>query len=91
MGRFSGCRQWATLYHEWDLADCIKDLGFVRNNGKTLVPQPHLHFDSEKMWTLDHVKGYEIRSPLVELRKLTPEQREKHVAHYRNGFSIRRV
>ena len=91
MGRFSGHRQWASLYHGWDLADCIKDIGFVRNDGKTLVAQPHLHFDNEKMWTLDHVKGYEIRSPLVELRKLTPEQREKHLAHYRNGFSIRRV
>ncbi|HXM26056.1 MAG TPA: aromatic/alkene/methane monooxygenase hydroxylase/oxygenase subunit alpha [Chthoniobacterales bacterium] len=91
MGRFSGHRQWETLYHEWDLADCIKDLGFVRKDGKTLVPQPHLHFDSDKMWTLDHVKGYEFRSPLVDFRRMTPEQREKHVGDYRGGFTIHRV
>ena len=26
MGRFSGKREWETLYHGWDLADAIKDL-----------------------------------------------------------------
>jgi propane 2-monooxygenase large subunit len=91
MGRFSGKREWETLYHEWDLADCVKDLGFVRSDNKTLVPQPHLHFDSDKMWTLDDVKGYQLRSPLMDIRAMTPQQREKHIAEYRKGFTIRPV
>src|SRR5260221_13470866 len=60
MGRFSGHRQSETLYHEPDLADVVTDLGFVRKDDKTLVPQPHLHFDMHKMSTLDTVKGYEF-------------------------------
>ena len=52
-------------YHGWDLADAIKDLGFVRDDGKTLMPQPHLHFDDSKMWTLDDVRGHTLGSPLT--------------------------
>jgi len=88
MGRFSGRREWEECYHGWDLADCIKDLGFVRSDGKTLVPQPHLQFDDRNMWTLDHVRGHTIQSPIVLLRGMTPEQREKHIAEYRAGFKI---
>ncbi|NNJ12723.1 methane monooxygenase [Chloroflexales bacterium ZM16-3] len=91
MGRFSGKRQWETIYHGWDLADCIKDLGFVRNDGKTLVPQPHLHMDDSKMWKLEHVKGFELRSPLLDLRAMGPEAREQHIADYRKGFTIKRI
>ena len=64
MGRFSGRREWEECYHGWDLADAIKDLGFVRRDGKTLVPQPHLRFDDKDMWTLDHVRGHTLGSPL---------------------------
>ena len=88
MGRFSGRRQWEECYHNWDLADTIRDLGFIRDDGRTLIPQPHLRFDDKEMWTLDHVKGYEMKSPLVLLREMTTEQREKHIADYRKGFSI---
>ena len=56
MGKFSGRRQWESCYHGWDLADAIKDLGFVSSDGKTLIPQPHLIFDDKEMWTLDDVK-----------------------------------
>lgn len=84
MGRFAGKREWETCYHQWDLADVIRDLGFVRDDGKTLTPQPHLHFDDpKKMWTLDHVKGIEFKSPLIEMRAMTPEQREKWADEYR--------
>ena len=38
MGRFSGRREWETCYHGVDLADAIVDLGFVRTDGKTLIP-----------------------------------------------------
>lgn len=91
MGRFSGKRIWEELYHEWDLADVVKDLGFVRNDGKTLVPQPHLEFDDRKMWTLDHIRGYQLRSPLSDIRAMTPKQREQHIAEYRKGFTVKAV
>ncbi|NNL84659.1 MAG: methane monooxygenase [Myxococcales bacterium] len=87
MGRFSGRRQWEEVYHGWDLADAIKDLGFVRSDGETLVQQPHLHFDDSKMWKLEHVRGLELRSPLLDLRAMSPEERERHIAEYRAGFT----
>jgi len=34
MGRFSGRREWEDCYHGWDIADAIKDLGFVRPTAK---------------------------------------------------------
>jgi propane monooxygenase large subunit len=88
MGRFSGRREWETCYDGWDLADAIKDLGFVRSDGQTLVPQPHLIFDDKKMWKLDHVRGDKLGSPLQAFRKLTPEQRETAAVEYRKGFTI---
>jgi propane monooxygenase large subunit len=88
MGRFSGRREWEDCYHGWDLADAIKDLGFVRTDGKTLVPQPHLRFDDKEMWTLDDVRGHTLQSPLQTLRGMTPSERETHLAQYRAGFSV---
>lgn len=88
MGRFSGRREWESCYDGWDIADAITDLGFVRNDGKTLVPQPHLIFDDSKMWTLDNVRGHKLGSPLNAFRALTPEQREVAVAEYRKGYKI---
>ena len=88
MGRFSGRREWESVYHDWDLADAIKDLGFVRTDGKTLIPQPHLRFDDKEMWTLDDVRGHTLKSPLLTLRSMSPEQREAHLAEYRKGFTI---
>lgn len=91
MGRFSGHRQWEERFHGWDLADCIKQMGFVRNDDKTLIPQPHLEFEDDKMWKLDDVRGYTLQSPLVNLREMTPEQREQHIADYRAGFEMNPV
>ncbi|WP_028029688.1 aromatic/alkene/methane monooxygenase hydroxylase/oxygenase subunit alpha [Gemmobacter nectariphilus] len=88
MGKFSGKREWETVYHGWDLADAIKDLNFVRDDGKTLVPQPHLRFDNKDMWTLDDVRGHTLLSPLTLLRQMTPEARAKHIAEYKAGFTI---
>ena len=88
-GRLTGKREWETLYHCWDLADIQQDLGYVRDDGKTLVPQPHVHFDDSKMWTLDHTRGIEFQSPNVLLNQMTPEQREEHMAEYRKGFTIK--
>jgi propane monooxygenase large subunit len=91
MGRFSGHREWESMYHGWDLADAIKDMGFVRSDGKTLIAQPHLSFDEKDMWTLDHVRGYEIKSPLITLRGMTPEQRDAHIADYKKGFKVHKI
>jgi propane 2-monooxygenase large subunit len=91
MGRFSGKREWETCYHNWNLADCIKDLGFVRSDGKTLIPQPHLRFDDKEMWTLDDMRPYTLKSPLETIRAMTPNEREKHIAEYRKGFTINAI
>ena len=88
MGRFSGERVWEDCYDGWDLADCVKDMGFVRPDGKTMISQPHLRFDDKHMWTLDHVRGYTLKSPLIAFRALTAEGREKAAAEYRKGFKI---
>jgi len=88
MGRFSGRREWEECYHGWDVADAVKDLGFVRPDGKTMVAQPHLNFDEKDMWTLDDIRGHQLGSPLRGFRALTPEQREVAVADYRKGFTI---
>jgi propane monooxygenase large subunit len=88
MGRFSGRREWEDCYHGWDVADAIKDLGFVRPDGKTLIAQPHLRFDEKDMWTLDHVRGHQLGSPLRGFRALSPIEREVAIADYRKGFKI---
>ena len=80
-----GQREWETLHHGKDLADIMQDLGYVRDDGKTLVPQPHLDLDPKKMWTLDECKGITLNSPNVLLNEMSPEEREKHMAQYKAG------
>jgi propane monooxygenase large subunit len=41
------------------------------------------------MWTLDHVRGLTVQSPLVNLRNRTPEERQAYVEQYRKGFTIK--
>ena len=91
MGRFSGRRQWEELYDGWDVADAIKDMGFVRPDGKTLIAQPHLSLEEKDMWTLDHVRGYTIQAPITALRKLSPEDRQKHIDDYHKGYTVKRL
>jgi len=85
MGRLTGKREWETLYHGKDLAEIIQDLGYVRDDGETLVPQPHLDLDPKKMWTLDDVRGNTLLSPNVLLNEMSPEEREQHIAKYKAG------
>jgi propane 2-monooxygenase large subunit len=89
MGRLTGKREWETLYHGWDLEDVFKDLGYVRNDDKTLVPQPHVLFDDSKMWTLDHVRGIEFQSPRVLINEMSDDEREKWYEEYKQGFTIK--
>jgi propane monooxygenase large subunit len=85
MGKLSGKREWETMYHGVDLAEVVEDLGYVRDDGKTTVPQPHLDLDPDKMWTLDDLRGYTVGSPNVVLNGLSPEDREAAMAKYRRG------
>jgi propane monooxygenase large subunit len=83
MGRLTGFREWETLHHGKDLADIISDLGYVRDDGKTLIPQPHLDLNPKKMWTLDDVRGNVFNSPNVLLNEMSDEEREAYIAAYR--------
>lgn len=85
MGRLTGSREWETSYHGWDAADLMKAQGYVRDDGHTLIPQPHLDLDPKKMWTLDEMKGITIQSPNVLLNEMSPEEREAHIAEYKKG------
>ncbi|HTR92402.1 MAG TPA: hypothetical protein VMI73_11735, partial [Trebonia sp.] len=87
MGQLIGKREWETLYHGWNWADVVSDMGFVRDDGKTMVAQPHLHLDDpKKMWTLDHLRRMpEVQSPNVLLNEMTDEQRQAFHANYIRG------
>lgn len=85
MGRLSGMREWETQHHMRDLADIMTDLGYVRDDGKTLVPQPHLDLDPKKMWTLDDVRGYPFPSPNTLLNEMSEEEAHAHLDKYRRG------
>jgi propane monooxygenase large subunit len=84
MGQLIGKREWETLYHGWNWADAVSDMGYVRDDGKTMVAQPHLELgDQKKMWTLDHLRRMpEIQSPNVLLNEWSDEQRAAFVADY---------
>jgi len=88
MGKMTGKREWETLYHGWDLADVVKDLGYVRNDDHTMVAQPHVIFEQDKMWTLDNIRGIEFQSPNVLLNEMSDDEREKHMEEYKQGFTI---
>jgi propane monooxygenase large subunit len=66
-GRYVGDRNFFDRYHGWELSEVVRDLGFVRPDGKTLVAQPHL--DEDFMWTLDDIQklDYELLSPNIVL------------------------
>ncbi len=81
MGQLIGKREWETLYHGWNWADVVSDMGYVRDDGKTMVAQPHLDLDDpKKLWTLDHLRRMpEVQSPNVLLNQMTDEQRAAFV------------
>ena len=82
MGRLTGFREWETLHHGKDLADIIKDLGYVRDDGETLIPQPHLDLTPDKMWKLSDVRGIQFNSPNILLNEMSDEDRKAHIAAY---------
>ena len=64
-GRYVGDRNFFDRYHGWELSELVRDLGFVRADGKTLIAQPHL--ENDNMWTLDDVKSmdFHVQSPNI--------------------------
>ena len=84
MGRLIGTREWETLYHGWNWADVVSDMGYVRDDGKTMVSQPHLDLDPKKMWTLDHMRRMPpFQSPLTLFNEMDDAGRAAFVADYR--------
>jgi propane 2-monooxygenase large subunit len=65
-GRYTGDRQFFDRYHGWDLAEVIRDIGFIKPDGKTLVGQPHIDEDKPQ-WTIDDIAacGCEVTSPNI--------------------------
>ena len=52
------------------------------------MPQPHLLFDDKDDVDARPCPRPPAGSPLETFRAMTPEEREKHVAEYREGFKI---
>jgi len=83
MGKLVGHREWETLYHGWNWADVVSDMGFVRDDGNTMTAQPHLDLDPKKMWTLDHMRRMpHLQSPNVLLNEMSDEERQAFAADY---------
>jgi propane monooxygenase large subunit len=96
-GRYEGDRNWFDRYHGQEMSEVVQQLGFVREDGKTLMGQPHLNAD--KRWTLEDLRKCEvvIESPNINYAKSlglpsgdhhTPFAAKKHNDYgYVNGNS----
>jgi propane monooxygenase large subunit len=64
-GRYTGDRNYFDRYHGCDLAEVVRDLGFLRADGTTLIGQPHLR--DEGRWTIDDIAaiGLQVNSPNI--------------------------
>jgi Methane/Phenol/Toluene Hydroxylase. len=60
-GRYVGDRHWFDRYDGWELSEVIRDMGFVRADGKTILGQPTLSMDPKKMWTLNDIKRCDVQ------------------------------
>jgi hypothetical protein len=67
-GRYTGDRHFFDKYHGWDLADVIRDIGFIQPDGKTLIGQPHIDED-KPLWTIRDIEacGLEVKSPNIRV------------------------
>jgi hypothetical protein len=57
-GRYTGDRNFFDRYHGWEVSEIVRDLGFVRADGKTVIGQPHL--ESTRRWTLEDIRRQNI-------------------------------
>ena len=66
--RFAQNHTFDEHYHGYSLVEYIEHAGLVRNDGKTMLAQPHLNED--KRWTLDDIRrssDFVIKDPLREM------------------------
>jgi propane 2-monooxygenase large subunit len=56
-------------FHGRELSEVVRELGFVRADGETLIAQPHLR--DERRWTLSDIRrhGIEIVSPNIRVAR----------------------
>jgi len=68
-GRYTGDRNFFDRYDGWELSTIIRDLGYLRADGKTLIGQPHLN--TEGMWTIDDIRELNlvVESPNIRLAR----------------------
>lgn len=68
-GRYIGDRNFFDRYHGWEASEVVRDLGFVRADGETLMAQPHLGKD--RRWKLEDIRRHDIRivSPNIRVAK----------------------
>ena len=66
-GRYTGDRNYFDRYHGWEASEVIRDLGFVRADGETLIAQPHLR--DEPRWTLSDIRKHDLHlvSPNIRM------------------------
>jgi hypothetical protein len=67
------------IYHGYEFSDVVRDLGYIRPDGKTLIAQPTLSMD--RMWTIDDMKacGYIVESPLLTEPQIGGDRAEELV------------
>jgi hypothetical protein len=60
---------WTELNDGVELSEYVLREGLVRTDGVTLVPQPHLSVDEDRLWSVADIKrfGVEIRDPLARV------------------------
>jgi hypothetical protein len=70
--RYAHSRTWDEHFDGYSIAEFIEKCGLVRNDGKTLLAQPHLRAD--KRWTLDDIRRQQfgITDPLKNLPSQGP-------------------
>ena len=62
----------------------VEDMGYVRDDGKTMTAQPHLNLDPQKMWTTDHLKRLgPLLSPNVLFNEMSDAERTAFIDDYR--------
>jgi hypothetical protein len=68
-GRYVGDRNYLDRFHGWELSEVVRELGFVRGDGETLIAQPHLN--EERRWTLADIRrhGIEVVSPNIRVAR----------------------
>ena len=57
-GRYTGDRNFFDRYHGWEASEVVRDLGFVRADGRTTMSQPHL--EADRRWTLEDIRRHNI-------------------------------